>query len=158
MSDFSPGTTIYKTFATRANGAGSALTGGAVSVYKSGSLTQSVAGVTLTANYDGVTGFNHVAIDTSADGTFYSAGGQFEIVLTAGTVNGQSAAGLPIDSFTLGQLAAADDAVLAQVALVKAKTDSLTFTTAGQVDANVQGVNDVNLQGLGTVGSPWRPA
>jgi hypothetical protein len=44
-----------------------------------------------------------------------------------------------------------------EVAAIKAKTDSLTFTTAGQVDANVQSVNDVALQGDGTAGNSWRP-
>lgn len=40
---------------------------------------------------------------------------------------------------------------------IKAKTDSLTFTTAGQVDANVQYVNDVEVAGDGD-GTPWGPA
>lgn len=151
LGDFAVASTVFVTFATRASGVGSALTGGTVSVYKDGSNTQSTAGVTLTADFDGVTGFNHVAIDTSADGTFYSDGGQFSIVLTAGTVNGQSAAGLPIDTFTLGLL-------VTDLAAIKAKTDGLVFTVAGSVDANVQRVNDVNVQGVGTVGSPWRPA
>ncbi len=54
-------------------------------------------------------------------------------------------------------LGTADDAVLAQVALVKAKTDSLTFTVAGYVDANVQYVNDVLVTGTGAVGDEWNP-
>lgn len=79
-------------------------------------------------------------------------------------------------------LAAADDAVLAQVALVKAKTDlipaspaavgdipaaditaikaktdSLNFTVAGQVDANIQYVNDVQVNGTGAAGNEWGP-
>jgi hypothetical protein len=44
-----------------------------------------------------------------------------------------------------------------EIAAIKAKTDSLTFTTANQVDANVQAVNDVNLQGAGTSANKWRP-
>lgn len=40
---------------------------------------------------------------------------------------------------------------------IKAKTDSLTFTVAGQVDANIQYVNDTQIQGTGAVGSDeWR--
>jgi hypothetical protein len=39
---------------------------------------------------------------------------------------------------------------------IKAKTDSLTFTVAGQVDANVQAVNDVELVGDGDA-TPWGP-
>lgn len=43
------------------------------------------------------------------------------------------------------------------VAAIKAKTDSLAFTVAGQVDANIQYVNDVEVNGIGTAGSPWGP-
>lgn len=39
---------------------------------------------------------------------------------------------------------------------VKAKTDSLTFTKAGEVDANVQSLNDTTLNGDGSV-TPWGP-
>lgn len=41
---------------------------------------------------------------------------------------------------------------------IQAKTDSLTFTTANQVDANVQSINDVALTGDGTSGTEWGPA
>lgn len=37
-----------------------------------------------------------------------------------------------------------------EVAAIKAKTDSLTFTVAGQVDANIQSVNDVAITGNGS--------
>lgn len=40
---------------------------------------------------------------------------------------------------------------------IKAKTDSLTFTVAGQVDANIQYVNDVQVNGTGAPGSEWGP-
>lgn len=41
---------------------------------------------------------------------------------------------------------------------IKAKTDSLTFTVAGQVDANIQYVNDVAVTGTGASGDEWGPA
>lgn len=44
-----------------------------------------------------------------------------------------------------------------EIAAIKAKTDSLTFTQAGHVDANVQRVNDVALTGDGGA-TPWGPA
>ena len=40
---------------------------------------------------------------------------------------------------------------------IKAKTDSLGFTVAGQVDANIQYVNDTQVQGVGADGNEWRP-
>lgn len=91
-------------------------------------------------------------------------------------------ADLPTNAELATALGTADDAVLAQVALVKAKTDlipaapaavgdiptaditaiktktdSLTFTVAGQVDANIQYVNDVQVNGTGAPGSEWGP-
>lgn len=41
---------------------------------------------------------------------------------------------------------------------IKAKTDSLTFTVSGQVDANLQYVNDVAVTGDGGLGTEWGPA
>lgn len=40
---------------------------------------------------------------------------------------------------------------------IKAKTDSLTFTVAGMVDANIQAVNDTTVTGNGGVGTEWGP-
>lgn len=40
---------------------------------------------------------------------------------------------------------------------IKVKTDSLTFTVAGQVDANIQYVNDVQVTGTGASGDEWGP-
>lgn len=91
-------------------------------------------------------------------------------------------ADLPTNAELATALGTADDAVLAQVALVKAKTDlipaapaavgdipsaditaikaktdSLAFTVAGQVDANIQYVNDVQVNGTGAAGNEWGP-
>jgi hypothetical protein len=54
---------------------------------------------------------------------------------------------------TAANLATVDTVVDA----IKVKTDSLTFTVAGQVDANIQAVNDVALVGDGSA-TPWGPA
>jgi hypothetical protein len=43
------------------------------------------------------------------------------------------------------------------VTAIKAKTDSLTFTVASVVDANIQRVNDVAVTGTGAVGDEWGP-
>jgi hypothetical protein len=55
------------------------------------------------------------------------------------------------------QLGAIDDLLDTEVAAIKAKTDSLTFTVAGQVDANIQYVNDTVVTGTGTDSDPWGP-
>jgi hypothetical protein len=54
-----------------------------------------------------------------------------------------------------------DKAYLAQssdITAIKTKTDSLTFTVAGKVDANTKYVNDVEVVGTGTTLDPWNPA
>jgi hypothetical protein len=57
---------------------------------------------------------------------------------------------------TAANLATLTGYVDTEVAAIKAKTDSLTFTVAGQVDANIQSVNDVTVNGNGA-GTPWGP-
>jgi hypothetical protein len=41
--------------------------------------------------------------------------------------------------------------------LVKDKTDGLTFTQAGVIDANIQYVNDIEVKGTGEDDDPWNP-
>jgi len=108
VKDYATGTTVYLKFGTvrPSTGASYALAGGAVSVYKDNSTTQTTTGVTLTADFDSVTGLNHVTVDTSADGTFYSAGSEFQLVLTAGTVDSISVVGQVVGEFSLGKTSA----------------------------------------------------
>lgn len=49
-------------------------------------------------------------------------------------------------------------AIQSDVTAVKAKTDSLTFTVAGSVDANAKRMNDAAVLGNGTSGNLWRGA
>lgn len=49
------------------------------------------------------------------------------------------------------------DAKADDIAPIKAKTDSLTFTVAGKVNANIQSVNNVTVTGTGTAGDEWGP-
>jgi hypothetical protein len=108
LGDFTAGKTVSVRFNTsKADGTPITLAGTpAVSVYKSGSTTESTAGVTLTADYDSRTGLHNVAIDTSADGTFYSAGSDFDVVITTGTVDSVSVVGTIVGTFSLANRAA----------------------------------------------------
>lgn len=109
LGDFDTSAVIYGKFTTHRPSTGATFTLGgtpALSVYKDNSTTQSTTGVTLTPDFDSVTGFNHFAIDTSADGTFYSAGSFFDIVITTGTVDSVSVTGSVVSSFTLRKTAA----------------------------------------------------
>jgi|SRR6185503_2338328 len=104
LGDFDTSAVVYGKFTTYRPSTGATFTLAgtpALSVYKDNSATQSTTGVTLTADFDSVTGLNHFAIDTSADGTFYAAGSFFDIVITTGTVDSVSVTGSVVGSFTL---------------------------------------------------------
>mgnify|MGYP001607569197 CR=1 FL=1 len=61
---------------------------------------------------------------------------------------------LPTDPADQSLVIAATDALAALLTLVKTKTDSLTFTVASVLDANVQRINDVPITGDGS-GTPF---
>lgn len=50
------------------------------------------------------------------------------------------------------------DTIDSLIDAIKAKTDSLTFTVAGQVDANAKSMNDAEITGDGTAETPWSGA
>ncbi len=139
IGDYDASTVIYTKFSTfqPSTGATFILSGSpAIAVYKDASTTESTSGATITANFDSKTGLNHIAIDTSSDGTFYSAGSNFDVVLSAGTVDSVSVAGAAVASFSLR------------------KDSSLKPATAGRtlvVDAS--GLGDANTVKLGPSGS-----
>lgn len=68
-----------------------------VSVYRDNDTTQTTTGVTLTVDFDGVTGLNHVRIVTTD--SFYVFGSSFQVVITAGTVGGVSVVGYVLAHF-----------------------------------------------------------
>lgn len=75
---------------------------GTVLVYKSNSTTESSStGITLTVDFDSVTGMHHVRIDTSANASFFTTASDFDVILTAGTVGGSSVAGSRLAHFSI---------------------------------------------------------
>jgi len=71
-----------------------------ISVYKANGATQSTAGITLTTEFDGIVGSNHVLIDLSSD-AFYAVGNDYQILITAGTVGGVSVVGAVVATFSI---------------------------------------------------------
>ena len=123
LGDYDAGGVLYTKFTTYRPSTGAPFTLAGtpvVSVYKDGSLTQSTAGITLTVDFDGLTGLHHLAIDTSADGTFYSAGSHFEAVITTGTVDSVSVVGSCVASFSLRKDSALKPTVAARTLDVSA--------------------------------------
>lgn len=68
-----------------------------------------------------------------------------------------SVADLPTNAELTTALGTADDAVLAQVALVKTQTDKLTFGVTNVLNSNVTHVNEIEVDGSGTTLDPWGP-
>lgn len=162
MTDFALGTTFDIKFTTRrfSTGAPFTLAGTpAISAYPDNSLTQLTAGLTLTVDFDVVTGLNNIrVVATSANG--YVAGSSYALVITTGTVDGVSVVGEVVGEFTLergasfGRLGApAGASVSADVAAVKAETASIQTDTndiqtrlpaalvSGRIDANVGSIS-----------------
>lgn len=133
LGDFRTGKTVRKMFNTNAV-AGESITiatNGTVQVYKDGGTTQSTTGVTFTEDFDSLTGVHLVAIDTSADGTFYSAGSDFEAVLAGATIDGK-AVNAPLFSFSLENRSAL---------LPTTDGRKLTVSAGGAADADAKAVN-----------------
>lgn len=72
-----------------------------VKVYKANATDSEIAtGVTLTVDFDGVTGLHNVRIDTSAD-AFYAIANDYSVVITTGTVDGVSVVGTVLATFSI---------------------------------------------------------
>ena len=109
LGDFSAGDVIDFKFTTYrpSTGAPFTLAGSpVVSVYKNNDVIQDTAGAVLTVDFDGVTGLHHVRITANPAGGFYTDGGEFECVITTGTVDSVSVVGSCIGRFTLRSQAA----------------------------------------------------
>lgn len=106
--DFALGSTIDVKFTTRrfSTGAPHQLAGTPViSAYPDNSTTQITAGITLTVDFDTVTGLNNVRV-VATSGNGYAAGSSYFLVITTGTVDSVSVVGEVIGSFTLERGAA----------------------------------------------------
>lgn len=171
LGDFDPGDTIDTKFTTAdLFGAGVTFTSGAISVYKDNSTTESTSGVTLSTDFDSRTGLNNVRITTASDGTFYSAGSNFQIVATAGTADGISLNGYVVASFsirarsalrpaTAGRTLAVDSNGRVDMSLIEGSdaTDTLNARTLASADyatatalATVAGYVDTEIAAIKT--------
>lgn len=71
-----------------------------ISVYEENNLVQITAGITLTVDYDSVTGMNHVAV-VATTGNGYEIGKYYNAVITTGTVGGTSVVGEVVGHFRM---------------------------------------------------------
>lgn len=133
LGDYAEDATLHFIWTT--NGAdGAAITratDGTVAVYKDNGVTQSVAGVTDTEDFDGVTGIHACTIDLSAD-AFYATGANYTVVVSAATIDGMTVnAALAHFSIQNRYTRGTDSAALAATAL---STATWTGARAGYLD------------------------
>lgn len=116
--DIEIGDTIDLKFNTRdATGAPITLSGGAVSAYLDNGTTEITAGITLSTDFDGRTGFHNLRV-VATTGNGYTDGSEVQLVMTAGTVDSVSVIGAVVASFSIGNrsLTRTDYAVPGQAA------------------------------------------
>ena len=109
VGDFALESTFDVKFTSRqfTTGAPFALASGVISAYPGNSTTQLTAGITLTADFDTVTGLNNVrVVATSANG--YAADTNYALVITTGTVDSVSVVGEVIGHFSIENRSAYD--------------------------------------------------
>lgn len=142
LGDITLGDTIDFKFSTvGTTGAPTTLAGTpVVSAYVGNSTTQITAGITLSVDFDAVTGLHSVRVVASGANGF-AAQTNVDLVITTGTVGGTSVVGYVVGSFSIENRStqalatAANLAVVAgyldtEIAAIKAKTDNLPAAPA----------------------------
>lgn len=102
LSNQAVGSTLDYSFTSRTTtGAPTGIVGGAVVCIKNSSGTTNSSGITFTANFNAITGLNHLTIDLSADTAFYSPRADIMCYMSAGTVGGTSIVGEIVLQFSI---------------------------------------------------------
>ena len=175
LGDITLGDTIDLKFSTvGTTGAPTTLAGTpVVSAYVGNSTTQITAGITLTVDFDAVTGLHNVRVVASvANG--YAAQTNVDLVITTGTVGGTSVVGYVVGSFSIENRStqslatAANLAVVAgyldtEIADIKAKTDLIPAAPAavGDIPTAVQNADALlgrNVSGGSSTGRTVKQA
>jgi hypothetical protein len=155
LGDFTLGDTLDFKFSTvGTTGAPTTLAGTpVVSAYVGNSTTQLTAGITLTVDFDGVTGLHNVRVVASgANG--YAAQTNVDLVITTGTVGGTSVVGYVIGSFSIENRS---------TQAIRAKTDNLPAAPAavGDIPTAVQNADALlgrNVSGGSSTGRTVKQA
>lgn len=158
----------FKFYTTKADGSIITLAGSPVlAVYKANNITESTAGITLNVDFDSRTGMHQVRIDTSAH-AFYAVNNDYQVVLTAGTVDGKSVVGYVIAQFSIKNRVVDsnlkeinDNSVVGNMAVLTLKQLDVQNSGGTAVIAKSTGGNGhgIDVEGIGTgdgirVGAP----
>ena len=137
LGDFALGKTFDTKFTTvSTTGAPTTLAGTPViSAYPDNSVTQLTAGITLTVDFDAVTGLHNVrVVATGANG--YLTATNYQLVITTGTVGGTSVVGYVVAEFS-----------------IEARSAIRPTTADRTLDVSAGGEGGVDWANVGTPGS-----
>jgi hypothetical protein len=152
--------TIYKAVVTDATGATVGVDVVAMKVDTAAILDDTgTAGVVVAAGSK--SGYSLTATtglgNQTADITGSLSGSVGSVTGAVGSVTGAVGSVTGAVGSVTGAVGSVTGLTASDVGAIKAKTDSLTFTVIGQVDANIQSVNDVTVTGNGQPGTEWGP-
>jgi hypothetical protein len=148
--DFRLGDTLDLKFCTvQSTGAPTTLAGTPViSAYVGNSTTQITAGITLSVDFDGVTGLHHVRVVASS-GNGYATASNYDLVITTGTVNGVSAVGYVVGSFSIENRSGLMPTTATRTLAVNASGEASVDVTAISGDATAANNLEAALDGSG---------
>jgi len=134
VGDIRLGDTIDVKFCTvNSAGAPTVLTGSPViSAYVGNGLTQITAGITLTADFDGVVGLNNVRV-VATSGNGFATATNVQLVITTGTVGGVSVVGYVVAQFS-----------------IEARSALMSTTAARTLDVSAGGEAGVDWANIGS--------
>jgi hypothetical protein len=149
LRDITLGETVDFKFTTTEpdTGAPATLSGTpAISAYVGNSTTQITAGITLSVDFDGVTGLNNVRV-VATSGNGYTDNTDVALIITTGTVDGNSAVGYKVAEFTIGRSAAytrlgapAGASVSADLATIDGNVDAILVDTGTTLQGELDGI------------------
>lgn len=161
LGDFRLGDTFDTKFTTRQISGAPFTLGGtpAISAYVGNSTTQITAGITLTVDFDSVTGLNNVRV-VATSGNGYATASNYQLVITTGTVNSVSVVGEVIAEFSIESRSAVMPTTAARTLDVSATGEAGidwanigSPTTAVNLSATNIDVDQVVASVTGAVGS-----
>jgi hypothetical protein len=116
-----------------------------LAVYKDGGLTQSTAGLTITVDFDSVTGLHHVAVVTTD--AFYVTGSDYSVVLAAGTVDSVSVVGVVVGSFSIENRSVAAVKTDTAAILVDSNEIQTDWANGGRLDLLLDAIPTTAMRG-----------
>jgi len=92
----------FKVTTVNTSGVPTAFTGAPIlAAYKGNSTTETILGITITTDFDSITGYHNVLVDTTQNTAFYAALSDISISVLAGTISGASVRGYELGSFSI---------------------------------------------------------